>query len=275
MLTSLFENNKELKFHIFVFSEIISVDSQDKLLHVAQHYHQEISFQTVSTKSIKDFKIHAHASLANYFRLLAFSQLPPEINKVLYLDVDLLVLKSINKLWNIDLDDKLLAAVPEQVGAYNNERLEIPTQYPYFNSGVMLVNIDLWKTEDMSKKTLDFIEKNPEKIHYWDQDALNATCYDNCIYLDKKWNVQTHDFDDTKNKGKLYSETSILHFTGMSKPWHYINKHPYKKVYYRYLKKTPWKNYKPEDKTIGNFLRKYKFTSSIMSLTTRLKKINQ
>jgi lipopolysaccharide biosynthesis glycosyltransferase len=229
MLTSLFENNKEQQFRVFVFSEILSVDSQNKLRQVVENYQQEVSFQTVSTKSIKDFKIHAHASLANYFRLLAFSQLPPEIDKVLYLDVDLLVLKSINKLWNIDLGTKLLAAVPDQVGVHHNERLAIPTQYPYFNSGVMLVNIALWKTEGMSKKTLDFIEKNPEKIHYWDQDALNATCYDKCLFLEDKWNTMSANFGESKDN-KIYQSATILHFTGMSKPWHYINKHPYKKA---------------------------------------------
>jgi lipopolysaccharide biosynthesis glycosyltransferase len=64
-------------------------------------------------------------------------------------------------------------------------------------------------------------------------------------------------FGESKDN-KIYQSATILHFTGMSKPWQYINKHPYKKEYYKYIKKTPWKGYKPEDKTIGNFLRKYK-----------------
>lgn len=257
MLTSLFENNQGLDFHIFVFYEKLSENNKKKLKQITQNYQQTISFLEISIQTIQDFKVHAHASLANYFRLLAFSKLPPEINKAIYLDVDLLVLQSIEALWNTDLTNKLLGVVAEKEGKYTHI-LNIPTAYPYFNSGVMLVNIALWKAEEMTQKTLNFIANNPDKIYAWDQDALNELCYDKCIFLEEKWNVQSGKVTDKQHEKTIYQNAIILHFTGPSKPWQYLNKKPYKKLYYQYLRKTPWKNYQPTDRSIGNFLRKNK-----------------
>lgn len=270
MLASLFENNKDVKYHIFIFSDGLAKASQKKILDFTLRYGNNLDFILISTNDIKHFKVHAHVSLATYFRILAFDLVPEHISKALYLDLDLLVLQKLDNLWNTDLGNKLLGVVPHSGDMSKfNTTLDIPHNFSYFNAGVLLVNIKLWKEKSMTQKLIDYINNNLDKIHYWDQDALNAVCYEHCFYLEKKWNMQASFFTENKKNKILYQNTAILHFTGMSKPWEYINKHPYKKLYYKYLKLTPWKGYKPEDKTVGNFLRKHKlmprFIETILS----------
>ena len=108
---------------------------------------------------------------------------------------------------------------------------------------------------------MNFVQLYPEKIEFWDQDVLNAVC-NNYGILAPAWNTKSHQHTEKK---KIY----ILHYTGTHKPWHYISKHNHKELYFKYLKKTPWSNFKMKDKTIGNFLRKYKimptFVEKILS----------
>jgi lipopolysaccharide biosynthesis glycosyltransferase len=257
MLVSLFENNKDEKINIFLFSDHLSSDNQKNINQIVKNYNQKIIYQLIDLKNIEYFKVSDHASLANYYRVLAFSLLPKNIKKILYLDVDLLVLESINDLYSSNIDNYLLGVVKEPTEMLKNkELLDIPVQYSYFNSGVMLVNIEKWKQIDATLKIINFIQNNADKIQFWDQDALNALFYDDCILIHKKWNIQSGHFNTSKNIKK--EDIKILHFTGKSKPWEYMNKHPLKQLYYKYLKKTPWKHYKPKDKTLGNMLRKYK-----------------
>ena len=71
---------------------------------------------------------------------------------------------------------------------------------------------------------------------------------------------------------------SIIHYTGSSKPWQYLNKHPLKNEYYKYLKRTCWKKYIPKDKNIKNvskmFVKKYFPTKAIAVLKIILRSLH-
>ncbi len=257
MLVSLFENNTNLSFHIYIFSNELDTKDEQITNELIQRYAQNVSFHQINIDSINHFGVHAHVSLATYYRIIVFSLLPDYVDKALYLDLDLLVVKDISFLYNLDIENKLLGVVPEVDEMISQKKiLNIPDEKIYFNAGVMLVNIKKWKDEKWTEKVIEYINMNPEKIEFWDQDALNALCYDECIYMDKKWNMQAGFFQ--KKYKDNFVKTVIIHFTGSSKPWQYMNKHIYKKIYYQYLKKTDFKNYTPPDKSIGNFFRKYK-----------------
>lgn len=258
MLVSLFENNKEESFIIHIFSDNLSNEVQDKIQELINQYGQNSVFYDISINHIKHFSISNHASLANYYRIIACELLPQNIKKILYLDVDVIILKSIKELYDTNLENNLLGVINEfSKMEERKQTLNIPHQYPYFNSGIMLINLQKWQSENWTQKLIEFISQNPEKLKFWDQDAFNALCYEFCLYLDEKWNMQTAMFENNKNKEDNLKKTAIIHFTGSSKPWEYMNKHPYKKLYYQYLQKTIFKNFVPTDKTIGNFLRKY------------------
>ncbi|TAH30660.1 MAG: glycosyltransferase family 8 protein [Cytophagales bacterium] len=274
MLVSLFENNKERNFVVYIFSDNLSTETQNEVQELSNQYKQNIVFYDLNIDDIQHFNISNHASLANYYRIIACKLLPQNIRQILYMDVDLLVLKNIKTLYSINLESNLLGVISE-VGKMEEQKkiLNIPNDKQYFNSGIMLINLKKWQDEKWTEKLINYINQNPDKLMFWDQDALNAMCYGQCIYLDNKWNMQATMFENNKDSKQNFQNTAIMHFTGSSKPWQYMNKHPYKYLYYQYLKKTIFKNFVPPDKTIGNFLRKYKLMPKIYDKLS--KKINK
>lgn len=185
-----------------------------------------------------------HASLSNYFRLLMPVALDHDIEKVLYLDTDLVILKNIDSLWNTDLKSKLFAAVSMQKSIDDelHSRLGIPETYEYFNSGVMVIDVKMCRQTETFDKVIDFAVNNPEKLKWWDQDALNAVCYADCMIVDKKYNFQTH-----MARSEESANPHIVHYTGEGKlkPWHKASKHPLKHFYLKCLRESqPFQYYK-------------------------------
>lgn len=182
--------------------------------------------------------------------------LPPDIHKVLYLDCDLLVCGSIAELWNTDLDGSAIGAVEDMWSGKQEKysRLCYPKKHSYFNSGVLLINLDYFRWNDIGRAIAEYIAKYPERLKFIDQDVLNAVLYSHKKLLPMRWNMQDGFF---RKKLKLRPEaisaldeempkTVILHFTGPKKPWFDTCRHPYKKMYFKYLDLTKWKGERPQ-----------------------------
>jgi lipopolysaccharide biosynthesis glycosyltransferase len=139
---------------------------------------------------LSSLKITRYFNSVIYFRLLLPEILPVSLHKVLYLDCDLIVRKPIDALWNIDLNDHLLAAVEDNVISKQKEQLGLPQSFKYFNSGVLLINLDKWRRQSFHIKVVEFIKNNPNKLTFPDQDGLNVVADGNWINLPTTWNVQ-------------------------------------------------------------------------------------
>lgn len=254
MCASLFEHNPQHQFEIFLIYDHIAEEEKEKIEMLFQKYQQKITFISFKLNDlIAKYPLSNHAHYANYYRLFLTELLPQEVKKVIYLDCDLLVLTDVMPLWEMnekEINRYSLWAVSEGTSEPKAQALGIENPENYFNSGVMLINLQKWREENLLDKFMSFVQSYPEKIELWDQDVLNAVCKDYGL-LPSAWNTKS--CQNIKKK-KIY----ILHYTGIHKPWHYLSKHNHKNLYFKYLKKTPWKNFKMKDKTIGNFLRKHK-----------------
>jgi lipopolysaccharide biosynthesis glycosyltransferase len=214
----------------------------------------KINFLTINTDIYLDLVVSQHITKAAYYRL-SIPDLFTEIgvDKVIYMDCDLIVKEDISLLWDIPLSEYTIAAVGDIGGIFRLEDLSMPSTSQYFNSGVMVINLTKWRKDGVTNTVLDFLLRNPEKIHYHDQDGLNAILYNDWLALPPNWNMQNNMLDRTtsvcfseKELKEAKRHPSIIHFTGTSKPWQYDNTHPYKKEYYKYLKMTAWHSYKPK-----------------------------
>jgi lipopolysaccharide biosynthesis glycosyltransferase len=175
------------------------------------------------------------------------------LDKVIYIDCDLIIKEDISLLWDIPLNNFMIAAIGDIGGVFRLEELGMPSSSQYFNSGVMVINLTKWRKQGVTSTILDFLLRNPHKIHFHDQDGLNAILYNDWLALPPNWNMQNNMLDKTtsvyfsqKELEEAKRHPSIIHFTGTSKPWEFDNTHPYKKEYYKYLKMTVWFNYKPK-----------------------------
>lgn len=205
-----------------------------------------------------------HFTNANYYRLLIPELLPDDIEKVLYLDADLLVLSSLEGIFSINVDNYYVAAV-EGARFDRHEQLGMNSDSHYFNSGVMLINNKLWKRNNVKYKVVDFTNRNPDCINFVDQCGLNAVIDGKWLPLHPKYNQQTAFFEKQvdcntfsfSDLEEAKHSPSIIHYTGSSKPWHYMNRHPYKDEYWKYLKMTSFADYTFPDYTYKNFVKKH------------------
>ena len=234
MLTSLLENNKKNQIHVHVLTNSKSYKLQ-LLKRTLKRYQCNYTFHVLSKEieqKINNFCISAHADFVNYYRIFLPEILDESIEKVLYLDVDMIINTDISELYNTDIVGYALAAADEE-----NENavhlLNIPFEYNYFNSGVLLMNLQKFREENIIQKLSDFILENEEKLFSWDQDAFNAVLYKQRLALDHKWNVTLGIALNLKE-----TQPNIVHYTGMHKAWHpHYCQHPYKQLYFDYLKK--------------------------------------
>lgn len=258
---SLLENNKDLDFNTYVLHGKISNKTKSILDNFSASFQREIEFIYIDDEKFSELVTNYHFKKSNYYRLL----IPEVINgdKVLYLDSDIIVNTSVKELFDINISDYYLAAVGG-AGFNRHEELKMSGDAKYFNSGVMLINVRKWVDSSLHKKAIRFAEEHPNAIKFVDQCALNSVVNGEWLSLSPIWNQQTAFFErdrfDYVSEQKIkhaLNHPAIIHYTGSSKPWQYMNDHPYKNLYWHYLKKTPYRNYRYEDYSLINVIKKY------------------
>lgn len=277
-LVSLFINNDDCKFDIYIICSGMSEENFAKLQSIGDKYQATIKQIVVNDEVFDTLVTNHHFTKANYYRLLIPNFIQED--KVLYLDADIVVNGSIKNLFSIDLEDKYIAAVLNP-GFQRHQELKMNLDSEYFNSGVMLINNKLWKMHSITDKVIKFVDDNQSVIQFVDQCGLNAIVNGNWIKIPLKFNQQAVIFEkDFKEKYSCFSDDElneakenpvIIHYTGSSKPWHFRNKHPYKHLYWKYLRMTPFKRYIPEDLTVINVI-KWMIPKSIKEFIKGLKK---
>ena len=263
MLISLLENIGDNEINeIAIINDNISKENIAKLKSTLINYNVRIRFIEYKSNVFAHLKPKNDKTHAAFHRIFLTEFYSPEIEKVLYLDCDLIIRKDISELFNTNISDYVIGAVQND-GLYYQKRLGMSEESMFFNSGVMLINLSTWRKLNIQKKLIDYIEHNFEVMLRNDQDALNAVLKDNWLILNPTWNVHLYFFTsphlcqyDAGLLHRILNDPAIVHYTTQNKPWLYMGKHPFKKEYYKYLKLTAWKNYIPPDRSYVNILRK-------------------
>lgn len=249
MMHSLCVNNtgNELHFHVFVDNSVTQ-EQKSEIKDVVNNGN-EVSFYTIDVSSIQQYLIVkvSNFPISIYYRLLLADILPETVHKVLYLDADIVVRHDLSDLWNTDLTGKALAAVSDQYAPDEVcRRLGYPIEKGYFNSGVILFNLDYFRQHGITDKLISFIKTHPEQLGCPDQDTLNAVLHNEKIDLPIIYNVQEGYYRIpptivmTEELNKAIHNPYIVHFSTNNKPWNKHCRHPLRNLYYEYRKATPW-----------------------------------
>lgn len=249
-LVSLLDNNSDLSFRIYIISSGLSKKSVENIDKISRRYDCEVKNITVSDDLFVTLATaHPFYPKGTYYRLLIPELIDEE--KVLYLDSDIVVNGSIKGLYNQNIGESYVCAI-EDPGFDRHSQLKMNPQSVYFNSGMMLINLSKWKRDGIQKKVIDFIENNQDVIYFPDQCGLNAVINGQWKKVPLKYNQQSSIFSkDFEKKFDCFNpeelaeakETPvIIHYTSGSKPWHYKNRHPYKRRYWDYIKMTPYRH---------------------------------
>lgn len=240
-LYSLLTNNQNLLIEIFVFISQISNNDKQKLEKICAKFKTPLVFISLNDNFFKGLPIHQHFTKAIYYRLFAPSFV--QGNKCLYLDADTIVNGSIKELIELDLRDYYLAAVEESTNLeLHKQALGMRPNSCYFNSGVMLLNLNKWRNTNLKDLVIACIRENSHVILYPEQDALNLIVKNNWAKLDAKYNFQTSMLKEEKYSYLSNGMKSIIvHFTTSEKPSNMNNNHPCKNLYWFYRNNTPYK----------------------------------
>lgn len=165
-----------------------------------------------------------------YYRLLAGCFLPAELDRVLYIDPDILVLNSLRPLWETPMEGRLFAAASHtgKTGLMNNiNQVRLGTDCKYFNSGVLLIDLNAARAQVRPQDIFRYAEERGKALLLPDQDILNALYGDRTLELDDTlWNYDARNYNTylLRSGGVcdmdwVMRNTGILHFCGKSKPW--------------------------------------------------------
>ncbi|MBB5021884.1 glycosyltransferase family 8 protein [Desulfurispira natronophila] len=265
MAVSLLENtsNPEL-ITLHILDCGITSEEKAKMLSSLNRYSAKINFIHVPESILDGLPLRRHG-LAAYARLFAADLCDPSIEKILYLDCDIIVNEDVRALYATQLNEHIIAAVKD-FSFTAPKRLELPLTN-YFSSGVLLINLRKWAEEDIAKKTIAFLINNAHLVKHSDQDGLNVLLHERWKRLPLRWNVQMgvyksswrkwHELGFTQEElHEALTQPAIIHYINNSKPWFYTSNHPLKHLYWHYLAMTAWAEYRYPDKNVKNILRK-------------------
>jgi lipopolysaccharide biosynthesis glycosyltransferase len=249
MASSVISNNSNEEINFFVIHMDLDIEDQEYI---------KYSLKSINIKNVSILFIVFESKLldlmpvdtgiftsAAMYRIYLEDILPLEINKVLYLDSDIIVNDNLTELYNTDIDEYYIAAV-EDFHEFHSLHI-LDNKRDYFNSGVLLINLKKWRDDNFLRKCVEYTNINFDKIILPDQDILNGTLNGNWKRLGVNWNVTTLIFNNdvifedlgiTKDVQKAKDNPSIIHYTTIYKPWKFITKHPFKDRYFYFLDKT-------------------------------------
>jgi lipopolysaccharide biosynthesis glycosyltransferase len=170
------------------------------------------------------YRASDHVSLATYYRLFISEILPAEIDYVVYLDSDMLALRSISNLFT-DYTCDWIAAV-DHCSPQDGIRIWGDRGGSYFQAGVLVIPLATWRREKIIDRFLEVIQNHNDEIKWWDQDVLNIVFRD-CWQRIPIWYNVTSSIHGIYNYSQIEKFAILIHYSGDRKPWNFFTPSPY------------------------------------------------
>ena len=252
MLTSLAMNNPE-KIDVYLLNSELSDEDIACMQNALKNYAVMLHGLKVERELFSERLPHDEQwSIETYYRLAMLDILPECVERILYLDGDMVINKPLQEIYSLDFEGKNILAcddkcghnTPDSYGPKNNQMLKEAYEngYRYFNAGVMLLNIKQMRKQYSFQVYLDAIESWNYEMEAPDQDILNWVHWKEVEYLDySKYDLfarVAHSADVTYEEVK--NNVAIIHFAG-DKPWANGSYHfDIEKIWWDYAKETPY-----------------------------------
>lgn len=220
-IASICDNTKSF-CEFYILDGGISQENQAKICELKKRFNNfEIEFIKIDLeREFKDIEYKnssKYISISTYNRFL-IPKLKPNIDKCIYLDVDIIVFGDIQKMFDEELSNYVIAAVPETYGAnpLNETILKISKTHKYFNPGSLIIDCNLWRKNNIASKLWEIEKKYRKVLKFADMDILNICFQNNYKELEAKYCFlnQNYFFSDVSR------DIFIRHYNGQIKPWH-------------------------------------------------------
>lgn len=257
LLVSLFENNQWAScITVHLLSNNIDEESI-KLIekHIPSDKGSLVVYDVSDIAGRLKIKVPSTIAISAYSRLFLSSLLDESIDRVIYMDVDAIVLGSLKTIWSSDLENNQIAGVLDDVALYAKKAIGLESNEAYVNSGFLLLNLKQWREEGIEAKILDYLIAHNGNVFHHDQGLINAVCIRKMI-LPVNYNMVTNFFVFPYHSFKqqpFYSEEEMedgkkhpifIHFTAgvANRPWMTNCKHPLKDSFLMYKAKSLYRD---------------------------------
>jgi len=270
MLCSLFENNSEATFIVHVLTHTLSADNVAQLQGIASRYHSEIVFHEVDESRLQGVKFRKNRPLtmAAYYRVLLPEIISDDIDKILYIDCDIIILRRILEIYDLNLEGYALAACSDAspYNALHREQLNLSLNQKAFCSGFMIINLKYWREHNATERLIEYSKRDRKWVFLHDQDSLNYVFRGQWFELPPKWNRGVMSFltiDPNARYSDLYENAftpKLIHYASNSaKPWYDVW-FPEREHYIKYLKLSGYQGVKFTPRTFAQRKVVYKAT---------------
>ncbi len=233
MLTSLTVSNPKENFHVYIAHSTLNEDDFYTIKNCIITSRCNIIDIKVPPSMFADAPVTERYPKEMYYRIFAPQYLPRELDRILYLDPDIVIINSIKELYYMDMENNFFAAashVSKSLKKINEIRLDMPEESTYINSGVMLINLKELRKKQNIQEVYDYIENKKLVLVLPDQDVLNGVYAHKTIHLDAMvynlseryltfYNANPKNIANRKDMRWIVQNTSIIHYCGRNKPW--------------------------------------------------------
>ena len=222
---------------------------RERLADLAQSRGAVIHWHEPAETSFAALPAWGRMTSTTYHRLLLPQLLPEEVTRAIWLDCDLLVTTDLVRLWETDLGkfhllavrDSVVPRVSSRYGIRRWRELGLSRDDPYFNAGVMLVDVDRWRADDIGALAGDYFRQAPD-VMFWDQEGLNAVLSGRWGELDARWNRMA----SVRHIEGAHTAPWVVHFSGTLKPWRLPEPSSGPRaLFYHHVDQTPWAGWRP------------------------------
>jgi lipopolysaccharide biosynthesis glycosyltransferase len=215
-------NSRHWPLNVYLFADRFREQTRERVIRSLPEGSISLRWLHINLDRFSNLATLPYISNMTFARFLLGDFLPHDVTRVLYLDSDILVLGDLGPLWTSRLDRNCVGAVPD-VGFDTLANRKDP-QWPgmplverYFNAGVLLINLDIWRQQQIGERAAQYLSQHPDSP-FADQDALNVVLDGMWTILAEEWNFQRHwETDISLMKPEL--RPTIVHFVTANKPW--------------------------------------------------------
>lgn len=267
----------ECKLQIYVLDGGIRPATRAKLEQSWPAGRYSVRWVPFDASVLAEVPLSGHVNHMTYARIVVQRLLPATVDRVIYLDADLIVLGDLAQLWTEPMAGAWCLAVQDcaapsmdadatptfkrcaphlgaRVPVANYRELGFDATDPYLNGGVLVLDLAAWRREAVDVQLIDCLEQHREHVRWWDQYALNVVLHGQWRPLDHRWNQGANTFSfpnwsespyDESTFERLRSDPLVVHFTTKHKPWKVTCLHPWRRQFFEYLDRTAWAGWRP------------------------------
>lgn len=271
VLTSLFATNKNFeKISVHLLSNKIQSQIINRLDDIVKTNSGELFVYDISDiKTRLNIKVPDTIAISSYARLFLSELIPNEIKKIIYLDADIIINNDLYNIWNSIITEYHVGGVRDTLPNSDSKiRIGLSCTDEYINAGILLINLEKWRKDNIQQKFINFLLKHNGNVHHHDQGIINAVCQ-NKLILHPKYNLTSTYLSHpylllAKTNIPFYSHRDveeaivnpvIIHYTEgfYNRPWIANSKHPLANIFEKYWNLTNWGEiiYKPDKRSVA------------------------